>query len=98
VPTISEFPNVYDSALDLLEKKGFQLWFDEKSDLFFAERNGWDFAAENPISLLGLVAIFEAEEPSQFHECWWRRKGIEPRAQLPKVPVPYDSIMKSRRA
>lgn len=98
MPTLSEFPNVYDSALDLLEKKGFQLWFDEGSELFFAERNGSDFAAENPISLLGLVAIFEAEEPAQFHEYWWQRKEIEPRAQLPKVPVPYDSIMKSRRA
>lgn len=40
MPTISEFANVHDSALDLLEKKGFQLWFDEKSELFFAERNG----------------------------------------------------------
>lgn len=97
MPTLSEFANVYDSALDLLEKKGFQLWFDEKSDLFFAERNGWDFAAENPISLLGLAAIFEAEEPSQFHEYWWRRKGTEPRARLPREPVPYDSIMKPRR-
>lgn len=85
MPTLGEFVDVYGPALDLLEKKGFQFWFDEKADLFFAERDGLDFAAENPISLLGLMAIFEAEAPLQFHECWWRRKGTEPRAPLPSL-------------
>ena len=96
--TLGEFANVHDSALDILEKKGFQLWFDEKNELFFAERNALDFAAENPISLLGLVAIFEAEEPPHYHEYWWRRKQTEPRPRLPREPVPCESIMKPRRA
>jgi hypothetical protein len=50
-PALGEYVNVYNSALNVISKKGYQLWYDADSDLFGAERGGWDFLADNPISL-----------------------------------------------
>ena len=65
MPTLSEYTNVYNSALQLLRKKGFQVWIDKPLQLFCAERDGWDFMAESPVGLLGLVAMYECLEPAE---------------------------------
>ena len=40
MPTLGEYVNVYNSALNTLRKKDYQLWYDEDSDMFCAERDG----------------------------------------------------------
>jgi hypothetical protein len=93
VPTLSEHINVYNTALSILYAKGFQLWFDQESSLYYAERDGWDFASESPVGLLGVVSIYELRHPTRYAEYWWR-ENVDLRRDLPKAPKPYVSVMK----
>lgn len=75
MPALGEYANVYDSALEVLRAKGFDVWYDEDADMFCCQRDGWDFMADGPISLLGLVALYEHQQPTTYREYWWRREG-----------------------
>lgn len=92
MPALGEYPNVYNSALAVLSSKGFQVWFDEKADMYCAEKDGWDFMADNPISLLGLVAIFEHARPTAYKEYWWRQATDLEYHKLPRQPRPYVPV------
>lgn len=59
MPALSEYTNVYNTALNILDKKGFSTWYDDEIDMFCAEKDGWDFMAESPCALLGVVSIYE---------------------------------------
>ncbi|MEM9074257.1 MAG: hypothetical protein AAGE52_37535 [Myxococcota bacterium] len=83
-PQISDSNRVYNTALVTLVEKGFQVWFDQQSGLFRAEKDGWDFAALEPTKLLGVVAIYEHVAPREYGEYWWRLD--EPRL-VDSVPV-----------
>jgi hypothetical protein len=91
VPTLSEYVNVYNSALNALRKKGFQVWRDE--ELFCAERGGWDFMADSPIALLGLAALFDEISPKSYEEYWWRNEQGMDYLNLPTEPRPFVSVM-----
>lgn len=93
MPALGEYSNVYDTAVTLLRQKGFQVWSDDSTELYFAERDGWDFASESPVGLLGLVAIFEAVQPAKYREYWWRLDASGEAQSLPKTPVrPYKPV------
>ncbi len=97
MPALSEYVNVYGTALDVLQKKGFQVWHGEATDLFYCEKGGWDFAAENPIALLGLVAIFESFAPNRYSEYWWRADSpVDYRALARSSPNEYESVTARR--
>lgn len=96
MPTLSEYTNVYGSALQVLSEKGYQLWFDPRTNLYYAERDGWDFASESPCGLLGVVAMYEHRAPTEYREYWWRTDGIDTR-ELPHEPQPYRSVMLTQR-
>ena len=83
MPALSEHVNVYTTAIAVLERKGFSVWYEREQDTFFAQRDGWDFAADNPVSLLGLVTIFEYKNPSEYTSRWWE---IEGSIRYPDVP------------
>ena len=83
---LSEYTNVYNTALLILRQKGFQLWYDTRTGDFCAERDGWDFKSPTPCGLLGVVAIFEFNAPSEFQEYWWREEGPELYRNLPQTP------------
>ena len=71
---LAAYSNVKDAALVVLEEKGFRIWVDHQSEpneRWFAEKNGWDFMAHDPIELLGLVAIYELYSPAEYSEYWW---------------------------
>ena len=89
MPALSEYTNVYGTALAHLEELGFQLWRDPRTELFCAERGGWDFMAESPVALLGLVKIFELTAPAEWREYWWRHPTPRSHTTLPTVPTPY---------
>ncbi len=75
MPSLSEYVNVYNTALEVLRVKGYRVWFDKEADMYCAEKDGWDFMADGPISLLGLVAIYEHQNPSTYRDYWWRQEG-----------------------
>jgi hypothetical protein len=97
VPTLSEYSNVYASALGIISEKGYQIWFDKNANLFYAERDGWDFASESPCGLLGLIAMYEHVSPTGYDEYWWRREGIDTR-EVPGEPVAFRSVLVRRPA
>jgi hypothetical protein len=70
MPALSEHSNVYNTALPNLREKGFRVWYDEKTELYGAERNGWDFMSPSPLGLLGLIAIYEHTEPGSSSQYW----------------------------
>ena len=72
MPALSSYPNVENTALLVIRSKGFRVWTDDGQQHWFAERDGWDFMADTPTELLGLVAIFEFHRPQQYREYWWR--------------------------
>ena len=95
MPALSCYANVHDTAVALLERKGYQVWFDAETDLFFAEREGWDFAADDPVALLGVIAIYEATAPRGYEDYWWRDRAATGATQrLPRKPArKYVSVI-----
>lgn len=94
MPALSEYSNVYDTALGILHEKGFQLWHDKETDTYYAEKDGWDFCADSPCALLGLISIYEHRKPTSYTEYWWRRETAPLYGSLPDRPSPYVSVTK----
>jgi hypothetical protein len=94
MPALSEHVNVDATALHVLRAKGFQLWYDESLGRYGAERDGWDFLAESPCALLGLVAIYEHVAPAQWTEYWWRL--ARECSTLPAAPQPFVAASPQR--
>ncbi len=84
MPTLSAYSNVENTSLIILQEKGFKAWYEQDSDLYYAEKNGWDFAASSITELLGLVAIFEYHKPESYKEYWWK---ISDKWLLDDIPI-----------
>jgi hypothetical protein len=72
MPALATFTNVLNTALVILQQKGFRVWSDQDEQKWYAERDGWDFQADDPIQLLGLVGILEHQKPTEYREYWWQ--------------------------
>ena len=72
MPDLSAYLNVYNTALVVLERKGWALRYDREHEWWFAQKDGWEFLADDPMQLLGLVGIFEHHAPKQKAEYWWK--------------------------
>ncbi|GGN85532.1 hypothetical protein GCM10010112_66040 [Actinoplanes lobatus] len=96
MPTLSEHVNVYTTAIAVLEQKGFSIWYDRENDTFCAQRDGWDFWADNPISLLGLAAIFEYKNPSEYTNRWWETEGSIRYPNVPETAPEYTPAYRLR--
>jgi hypothetical protein len=97
MPALSEYSNVYNTAVLLLERKGFRVWMNPETSLYCCERNGWDFMSESPCGLLGLVAIFEHKAPTEPAEYWWREEGPERYGNLPTKAPAYVPVVERKR-
>ena len=64
--------NVYNTALVILERKGWSLEFDKEKGWWHARNAEWHFLADDPIQLLGLVSIHEFHHPQTKDEYWWK--------------------------
>ena len=82
--SLSNAGNVSNTCLLILRKRGYELWTEGDSenanpftDIFwFAKKGGYDFVANSPLELLGLVAIFEFKNPQNPPEdYWWLVEG-----------------------
>ena len=69
---LSAHLNVYNTALVVLDGKGWSLRYDQSHEWWFAKKEGWEFLADDPMQLLGLVAIFEHHAPKVKSEYWWK--------------------------
>lgn len=72
MPALSYYSNVHNTALVILQRKGYRVWTEQDRDLICAEKDGWDFMADDAVQLLGLISIYEAQQPSAFREYWWK--------------------------
>jgi hypothetical protein len=72
MPDLSAYLNVYNTALVILERQGWALRFDEAREHWHAKKGDWEFLADDPMQLLGLVAIYEHHEPKKKTEYWWK--------------------------
>jgi hypothetical protein len=69
---LSSYPNVYNTCLVIIERRGFKLSYDRTAEAWFAEKRGFTLRADNPAELLGIVSIFEEIEPVEHGEYWWK--------------------------
>ena len=92
MPALSEYSNVYDTAVTILRKKGYQLWYDCHAELFCAELDGWDFQSDSPCGLLGLIAIYEFQSPGEYSEDWWKEASPDEYRKLPSSPKAYAPV------
>jgi hypothetical protein len=72
MPALSYYSNVHNTALVILQRKGYRLWAEQDGDLICAEKDGWDFMADDPVQLPGVIAIYEFHHPPACSESWWK--------------------------
>ena len=84
---LADYTNVYDTALSIIAKKGYQLWYIESTKTYWAEKDGWDFTSDSPTGLLGVIAIFEFHHPVEWKEYWWRLPPSGLYRSLPESPA-----------
>jgi hypothetical protein len=72
MPDLSAYLNVYNTALVIIERKGWTLRYDASREWWFAQKDDWELLADDPMQLLGLVAIHEHHAPEEKSEYWWR--------------------------
>lgn len=56
--------------------------------LWIAEKDDYDFLADNPIELLGLVGIYEHKQPTEDVPYWWAERGEDIWEELIDVAFP----------
>jgi hypothetical protein len=80
--SLSSSGNVHNTCLGILRQRNFALSVDGGLDadecyptdcLWIAEKDGYRFAADNPIELLGLVAIYDYDQPQGEAKGYWLR-------------------------
>lgn len=82
-----------DIALGILVKRKYQVWFDDETDLFYAKKDSWEFVADSPLSLLGLVTVYEIKKPETDKDYWWNDTGkLMPVPSFPKKRKYKQSI------
>ncbi|OOS07805.1 hypothetical protein SAMN02745664_12126 [Moraxella cuniculi DSM 21768] len=62
----------YPLMIKTITNKGYQFWIDDNGS-FWAEKDGWDFVADDLAGLLGVIAIYEYKKPKEFRERWWEK-------------------------
>jgi hypothetical protein len=91
--------NVYNTCLLILRRRGFALrvvgerapdgcyppdarWIAEKGDFYFC--------GDNPIELLGLVAVYDHVQPKEDKPYWWRLDGPDVWMELMEAAFPDE--------
>ena len=73
---LTEFHDVGNVAILALGERGYRVWWEASerpgADDWWAEKEGREFIATNPLALLGLVALWESRGEE------WRAKPGEP--------------------
>jgi hypothetical protein len=97
MPALSYWLNVHNTALVVLQRKGYRVWTVHEGEKICAEKNGWDFMADDPVQLLGVVAIYEHHQPSAHHEYWWKIDEPKLYDSIPSDPPDYVPVWEKKR-
>lgn len=92
MPALSYYANVHNTALVILERKGYRVW--TEGETYRAEKDGWDFLADDPVQLLGVVSIYEFHRPTSFREYWWKIDEPWLRDSLPTAAPEFTPVWK----
>jgi hypothetical protein len=88
---LSSHLNVYNTCLRILTERGYALRvageIEEEGQyptrcLWIAEKDDFYFCADNPIELLGLVAVRDHLQPAEDVPYWWRKEGLDLHSEL----------------
>ncbi|ATX14396.1 MULTISPECIES: hypothetical protein [Enterobacteriaceae] len=93
MPALSEYSNVHNTVFNILICKGYRLWHEKKQERYYAEKDGWDFVANSPCALLGLIAIYEYKKPDHYYEYWWKDEGLHLEKNISEIAPEYNSII-----
>jgi hypothetical protein len=98
MPNLSYYSNVHNTALVILQRKGYRVWTkpNAKGDgkWICAEKDGWDFLAGDPVQLLGIVSIFEFHQPSDCPDYWWKIDDPWLCDSIPDTPPEFVPVFK----
>lgn len=95
--SLSSNANVYNSCLLILRERGFKMHIEGEIDeegcypfhtIWRAEKGAFLFTADNPVELLGLVAIHDHVQPSEDKPYWWFQQGDDVWDQLRRAAFP----------
>jgi hypothetical protein len=90
MPALGYYTNLHNTAFVILQRKGYRVWAD--GDMICAEKGGWDFMADDPVQLLGLISIYEALQPSDYREYWWKIDEPGLHGNIPEGPPDYVPV------
>lgn len=96
MPALSEYSKVHKTVYNIITKKGYNLWYDEEREAYCAEKNGWDFMAVTPCSLLGIILIYEYKNPKSYQEYWWRDEDSLSEKNLSTQAPSYTSVVEKK--
>jgi hypothetical protein len=89
--SLGSHANVWNTCLSILRQNGYVLEVSGEPDddgsrpsdvLWTAEKDGFRFAADNPIELLGLIGIRDHLQPQADTPYWWYIDGPDIADQL----------------
>ncbi len=96
--SLGSHPNVYNTCLRILRTRGFALKVEGEMTvgddsypadaLWIARQGEFIFRADNPIELLGLVAIYDHVQPTAAQPYWWSVPGADIRTELLDAAFP----------
>ena len=100
--SLGSHANVYNTCLRILRQRGFALRLEGEilpdgsyppDPLWIADKDGFQFVADNPIELLGLTAIYDHVRPRSDDPYWWSVDGPNIWEELQKqaFPQPGDA-------
>jgi hypothetical protein len=94
---LSSHINVWNTCLRILRQRGFALRVDGDARPdgcyptdadWMAEKDDFYFCADNPIELLGLVAVHDHVKPREDVPCWWQVDGPDIYTELMEAAFP----------
>lgn len=94
---LSSHINVWNTCLLILRQRGFALRVEGElgadgcyptDALWTAKKDGFYFCADNPIELLGLVAVYDYVRPREDLPYWWQVEGPDLYTELMEAAFP----------
>ena len=95
MPALSAYTNTENTALVLLRREGYRCWYNTEAELCCCERDGWDFAADSFTELLGVTKIYDAHQPTEYKEYWWKIDEPWLVDDVPKTPPLFTPVWRT---
>jgi hypothetical protein len=95
--SLGSHANAYNTCLRILRARGFALRVEGEMTadgcyptdaLWVAEKEGFSFLGDNPIELLGLVAVYDHVRPTEPRPYWWSVDGPDIWGELMEAAFP----------